>query len=161
MNTKLSKIIILAIVACCIGCDQVSKEIVRDKIEPGQRIEVIDNHFTLLKTENTGAFLSLGNDLSPTLNLILLKIAPLLLILFMLGQVLLGRGFSNLAILGYCLVIGGGIGNIIDRFLYGSVTDFIYLEWGIFRTGIFNMADVSITTGVVFLVIALLKGGLK
>ena len=44
-------------------------------------------------------------------------------------------------------IIGGGIGNIYDRILYNSVTDFMYFELGSFHTGIFNMADVSVVVG--------------
>ena len=51
-------------------------------------------------------------------------------------------------LIGLCFVIGGGVGNLLDRILYGSVTDFLYLKFGIFQTGIFNMADVSIMTGM-------------
>ena len=51
-------------------------------------------------------------------------------------------------LIGLCFVIGGGVGNLFDRILYGSVTDFLYLKFGIFQTGIFNMADVSIMTGI-------------
>ena len=50
--------------------------------------------------------------------------------------------------IGLCSVAGGGIGNIFDRVMYGSVTDFLYVRVGIFQTGIFNFADVSITAGV-------------
>jgi signal peptidase II len=51
-------------------------------------------------------------------------------------------------LIGLCFVIGGGVGNLFDRILYGSVTDFLYVKFGIFQTGIFNMADVSIMAGL-------------
>ena len=53
-------------------------------------------------------------------------------------------------LIGLCFVIGGGVGNLFDRMVYGSVTDFLYLKFGVFQTGIFNMADVSIMTGMLF-----------
>jgi signal peptidase II len=55
---------------------------------------------------------------------------------------------SGNMLIGLCFVIGGGVGNLFDRILYGSVTDFLYLKFGIFQTGIFNMADVSIMAGM-------------
>ena len=55
---------------------------------------------------------------------------------------------SGNMLVGLCFVIGGGVGNLFDRILYGSVTDFLYLKFGIFQTGIFNMADVSIMAGM-------------
>ncbi|MGB5497334.1 MAG: signal peptidase II, partial [Maribacter sp.] len=54
-------------------------------------------------------------------------------------------------VLSFAFVIGGGIGNLIDRIAYGSVTDFFQIKMGIFKTGIFNMADMSVTTGVLLL----------
>ena len=50
--------------------------------------------------------------------------------------------------IGVCFLIGGGIGNIYDRIVYGSVTDFLHMDFVLFKTGIFNMADVSIMTGI-------------
>ncbi len=49
----------------------------------------------------------------------------------------------------WCMfLIGGGIGNIYDRIVYGSVTDFLHMDFVLFRTGIFNLADVSIMVGI-------------
>jgi signal peptidase II len=50
-------------------------------------------------------------------------------------------------IIGISFIIGGGIGNIFDRIVHGSVTDFLHIDMGIFKTGIFNLADVSIMFG--------------
>ena len=57
------------------------------------------------------------------------------------------KSLSNLTSLGICFVVGGGLGNIYDRLIYGSVTDFLHINFVIFQTGIFNMADVSIIAG--------------
>ena len=53
--------------------------------------------------------------------------------------------------LGLACVLGGGIGNLYDRVLYGSVTDFLHIDFGLFQTGIFNLADVSIMVGAFLL----------
>jgi signal peptidase II len=50
--------------------------------------------------------------------------------------------------LALSFAIGGGIGNIYDRLVHGSVTDFMHINFGLFQTGIFNMADVSIMVGM-------------
>ncbi len=57
----------------------------------------------------------------------------------------------------FAFIIGGGIGNLYDRILYGSVTDFLHMDFQLFRTGIFNMADVSIMIGVFWLMFTQLK----
>ncbi|MGB3144040.1 MAG: signal peptidase II, partial [Maribacter sp.] len=65
---------------------------------------------------------------------------------------------NSLLLLAFALVIGGGIGNLIDRIAHGSVTDFFQIRLGIFRTGIFNMADVAVTTGVLLLLYLIIRG---
>src|SRR3546814_20983214 len=54
--------------------------------------------------------------------------------------------------------IGGGIGTMIDRTLYGSVTDFVHFTIGPLQTGIFNMEDVSIIIGVGVLLLFAIRG---
>lgn len=58
-------------------------------------------------------------------------------------------------VLGVCFVLGGGIGNVYDRLVHGSVTDFLFIDFGIFHTGIFNMADVSIMIGTFLIVVSM------
>lgn len=60
-----------------------------------------------------------------------------------------------MSIIGLCCIAGGGIANLYDRFLYGSVTDFLYIDLGgVFKTGIFNSADLSVTTGMILLLMS-------
>lgn len=134
-----------------IGCDQISKSMVRDRLEYYQQIELAGEHLLLTKVENTGAFLSLGDDLGPVSKTLLLNLLPALTMLGLTFWLFLGRTGWGTA-LGVCCVIGGGIGNIIDRISYGSVTDFLYIHYGFFRTGVFNFADVSITFGALFII---------
>jgi signal peptidase II len=143
----LRTLLFLTILGVNIGCDQVSKTIVRQHIDYGQKIELVKNHLTLTKVENTGAFLSLGNSLPDPLKLILLTILPLLMLGFAFLYLLKMSKLSRMSILGICFVAGGGVGNVYDRIIYGSVTDFLHIDFGIFQTGIFNMADVSILAG--------------
>ena len=64
-------------------------------------------------------------------------------------------GFEKLS---YMMIIGGSLGNIFDRIVYGSVTDFLYLNFGgIFKTGIFNIADLSVTCGMILILISSFK----
>lgn len=63
---------------------------------------------------------------------------------------------NTMMALAFAFVIGGGIGNLIDRVAYGSVTDFLQFRLGAFKTGIFNMADVSVSMGVLFLFVLIL-----
>ena len=153
MRNILRILLIVLTVSVNIGCDQVSKNIVRTKVDYGESIPLLDSHLTLTKVENTGAFLSLGESLPPILKNLLLLIIPLLAIVLGFGYVLMKFNAPRLLVTGACFIIGGGIGNLIDRMAYGSVTDFLHISFGIFQTGIFNMADVSVMVGAGFILL--------
>lgn len=150
---NLSIILLLVMVALNVGCDQVSKIIARDNIDYNETISVIKNRLILTKVENTGAFLSAGNDLPVAIRFIILSILPVIVLGYGLYYLLFKRDLPKIMQIGLCFLIGGGIGNIFDRLMYGSVTDFLHIDFGLFRTGIFNLADVSIMTGIGILLI--------
>lgn len=153
-NPYTRAIIILLILAFTIFCDQLSKSIVRKKVTNFQTISLLHNHITIEKVENTGAFLSLGDSVSKPVRIIFLNAIPLILILVSLGYVFIKTTLNNTTALAIILMIGGGIGNIYDRILHGSVTDFAYIDLGgIFHTGVFNVADLCITTGICIVLI--------
>ncbi|MEO8405820.1 MAG: signal peptidase II [Chitinophagaceae bacterium] len=149
-------ILILLIVTLNIGCDQVSKTIIRNKVSADESIEVIGNHLTVMRVENTGAFLSVGDSLPAAAKNILLSVLPLIALIIGFGYILTKKSITRVPLAGFCFIVGGGIGNIFDRMLYGSVTDFLHIQAGAFHTGIFNMADVSIVTGTLIVLLHLL-----
>lgn len=153
MNTR--TILILILIIFNIGLDQVSKGIVREQVVPGSRTELIGTQLQLMNVENSGAFLSLGSDSSPTVKLIFLLILPVIVLGVVLYYVLTNKTLDNLSIIGLSCIAGGGIANLYDRFLYGSVTDFLYINLGgVFKTGVFNSADLSVTTGMILLLLS-------
>jgi len=99
------------------------------------------------RVENSGAFLSAGDSMSKASKRIFLTLIPIVTMILGLVYLFLKPVSGNMLV-GLSFVIGGGVGNLFDRILYGSVTDFLYLKFGIFQTGIFNMADVSIMAGM-------------
>jgi signal peptidase II len=146
-------IAIIVILAVNIGCDQISKSIVRNRIDGHERIAVVENYVTLMRVENEGAFLSLGDSLPRVVRFIFLSLFPLAILGFGIGYLFTRKNLSKSMLLGFAFVIGGGIGNLYDRLVYGSVTDFMHIDFVIFQTGIFNMADVSIMTGMAIVII--------
>ncbi|QDK80546.1 signal peptidase II [Spirosoma sp. KCTC 42546] len=153
MRNIIRILLIILTVSVNIGCDQVSKNIVRDKIAYGERIRLLDSHLTVTKVENTGAFLSLGESLPPLLKNLLLLIMPVLALIVGFWYLLIRFNTPRLFVIGACFIIGGGIGNLIDRMAYGSVMDFLHISFGIVQTGIFNMADVSVMVGAGFILL--------
>jgi signal peptidase II len=140
-------VLILLIITVNIGCDQFSKKIVKRSVLPYETIHVLNDHLTVTRVENSGAFLSAGDSMSKASKQIFLTLIPIVTMILGLIYLFLKPVSGNMLI-GLCFVIGGGVGNLFDRVLYGSVTDFLYLKFGIFQTGIFNMADVSIMAGL-------------
>lgn len=155
MNLKpfLRTLAILTILISNVGCDQISKSIVRERINYNEQISLANSYVTLTKIENNGAFLSLGHALPQPVKLLLLTILPMISLGLGFLYLFTNKNLSNMTIVGICSIVGGGIGNIFDRLIYGSVTDFLHIDFVIFETAIFNMADVSIMTGVFALVL--------
>jgi len=145
----IKRLAIIVIVVLNIGCDQISKNVVRKNVDASQIIELIGKNFIIIKVENSGAMLGFGSELSPILKLIFLQALPVLLLFVLLIRILRKTDLNKWLIIAFAFVIGGGIGNLIDRIAYGEVTDFFHIDLGgVFKTGIFNMADVSVTMGV-------------
>lgn len=139
---------IVVVLVANIGCDQISKSVVRENVGFYETIHVIKDYVTITYVENTGAFLSIGSSLPHTLKIFLLSVIPLIALLFGILYLLTKKNLTWLSALALSFAIGGGIGNIYDRLMHGSVTDFMHINFGLFQTGIFNMADVSIMTGM-------------
>ncbi|WP_299902141.1 signal peptidase II [uncultured Aquimarina sp.] len=156
ITNKIRIFVIFSLVLLNVSCDQISKTVVRQTIEKNEIISVFDDNFVLTKVENTGAAYSLGSDLAPVLKIILLQILPILVLLFLLRLLIIKTNYSKETIVGFTFIIGGGIGNLYDRIVHGSVTDFMIMDIGIIKTEIFNMADVSIMLGSFIILITAL-----
>ena len=145
------KTYIVLLVLLNIGCDQISKNIVRKNVEYQEHISLINDNFILTKVENEGAMLGFGSELSPILKLVFLKSVPIIVLLILLYRILQKPKMNKWLVFAFACVIGGGIGNLIDRIAHGQVTDFFLIDLGFFKTGIFNMADVSVTMGALMI----------
>ena len=149
MSKNVTRIVaILIILGLNVGCDQISKNMVRKQIRYNEQINLLDTYVTLTKIENTGAFLSLGNSYPKPVKILLMIIIPLVLLGAGTIFMLIKSNLSRITTLGMCFIVGGGVGNIYDRIVYGSVTDFLHIDFVLFQTGIFNLADLSVMIGV-------------
>ena len=129
--------------------DQIIKILVSNMIES---TVIIKNFFNLTYVENTGAAFSILEN--NTLFLIIITLISLFLIYKFL---LKNKEFNKLEIITYSLLIGGIIGNLIDRIVYGYVID--YLEFIILNRHmpIFNFADICIVIGTILFLILTIK----
>jgi signal peptidase II len=134
-------LLVLAVMACVLGLDQLSKQAVRDGIAPGEEHKLLPG-IQLVNTRNHGVAFGFlpGSHLVVT---ILIAIAlALLLVYFAL------HASRRLIWLPTGMLLGGALGNIIDRLREGSVTDFVKLPLG---WPPFNLADAAITLGILIL----------
>mgnify|MGYP003308915891 CR=1 FL=1 len=166
LNKKSRYLLITILVFLSIAFDQISKIWVRNNFESYSEKSIIGDVFTLIKVENTGAFLGMGSELSEIPRILLLIILPVIVLISITLYTYIDKSLDKLSIIGFSLIIGGGIANIFDRIVFGSVTDFLYINLGgIFKTGIFNIADLSVTTGMILLSLVVIlyvaSGGLR
>jgi len=143
-----------------ISCDQVTKKLAKSHLMDQEPASYFHDTFRLEYVENTGAALSLGAGLPKPYNFVLLSIIPLLFLLALFVYAIININEFNLTrLLAFSLIFAGGIGNIIDRILHDRhVIDFMNLGIQNLRTGIFNVADVCITAGVIGLFISYKNG---
>lgn len=148
-------IFIALLVIANIAIDQISKFWVRANFAYGESKSIIDEYFIMQYVENKGAFLGMGSDLNPTLRVILLLVLPVIVLGYVTYYIIKNKELDKMSLIAFCCIIGGGIANVFDRIVLGSVTDFFFIDLGgVFRTGIFNLADVSVTTGMIMLLVA-------
>lgn len=140
--------------------DQLTKVLIRLNLEIYHSIPVLEkvfgNTFRLTHVNNTGAAFSIGFS-SDTINRIFFIVVTLLALVFILY--LLYQSTHRIQVIAFGLVLGGALGNLIDRVLYGGVTDFIDVDFPDFimqRFPIFNIADSAIFIAVCLLIIAMI-----
>lgn len=139
-------IIILTIVFLII--DIVSKLIVSNLMNVNDSIVVIKDFFYITYVRNTGAAWSIFAGKTW-----LLIIVSLIIIFFIVGYIYKNKPKSKFEILGYSMILGGAIGNLIDRVIYGYVIDFLDFYIFGYDYPIFNLADSFILIGVILLII--------
>ncbi|MDI9349284.1 MAG: signal peptidase II [Candidatus Symbiobacter sp.] len=141
----------LILVMIVVVIDQMSKSFVRDYLIAWGRNQItITPYFALVGWSNSGVSFGLFADSGPTGNMIFV-----LLNLVVSGYLLWRIAFipNFLQNLGGCLVVGGALGNMMDRLQYGGVFDFLLFHLGEWYFPAFNFADTAITLGVVIMML--------
>ena len=136
--------------------DFISKNIVIKKLPLLKSIDLIPNFFYLTYVQNTGAAWGILKD-----NSIILALLSLIIFIFISNYIKKLSNLSNLGILGFSLVLGGILGNFIDRVLYGYVIDFLDFRIFGYDYPIFNMADIMIVVGIIMVIICAIRGDIN
>lgn len=142
----MKKVYIIALISLII--DQIVKILVSNYLILGQTTKIINNFFYLTYVQNTGAAFSILIGYR-----YILIIITLIFLYYLYKYTKKQTNLNKLAILSHGLLLGGIIGNLIDRIIYGYVID--YLDFMIFNYNfpIFNLADTFIVIGCIILVI--------
>ena len=128
--------------------DQLTKSLIRQNIQLNQSIPIIKNALHLTYITNTGSAFGLFKGLN--LFFILFSIIVIIAIFYYLRKIVKNKKLLQFAV---GLLLGGTIGNLIDRIVYGAVTDFIdFRIWPVF-----NAADSAVTISAILLIILLWK----
>ena len=137
----------------CILIDQMTKLIITSNFKLNESISLIDNFFSLTYVRNEGAAWSIfsGNRLF----LILIGVLSVILIYHFLIK---NKSLKKIEIFIYGILLGGIVGNLIDRILLGYVIDFLdFLILG-YNFPVFNLADTFIVVSVFLIIINMVRG---
>jgi len=129
--------------------DQITKKIVENGMEVGDKISVIGTFFMFHYIRNDGAAFSMLRN-QRVLFIVITMCVVIGIIWYIQRNRTTGRRLF-LAALG--LILGGAVGNMIDRILYGEVVDFFQFTFGNYIFPIFNIADIGITVGVAMILL--------
>ena len=142
---------VLIITAIFTIIDQVIKYVLELGLSIGESINIIPNFFSLTLLKNTGAAFSILR--SNTLFLIIISVIALA---FIYIYFIKDKELNNFDSVVYGMLLGGIIGNLIDRIFRGCVVD--YLDFNIFNFPVFNLADTLIVVSIILIIIKMIKG---
>ena len=133
--------------------DMVSKYIVSKLLIVNESVMIIKNFFNITYVRNTGADFSIFSG-----NTFLVMVISFMIIMGIILYISKNKSSNKIEKISYSLILGGAIGNFIDRIIYGYVRDFIEIDIFGWDYPIFNLADVFVVVGVILLVIATWRG---
>lgn len=147
-----------AIAAGVFAVDRVTKSLIEAHVSFLDSLQIIPGLFEIVHTENRGVAFSLFNDSTS-------EWRTLLLVLFSIAAVVLVGGFifrradrlDRYSLAGFALILGGALGNVFDRIVWGRVTDFLDFYIGAYHWPAFNVADSAIVIGSALLLIEVLR----
>jgi signal peptidase II len=132
-----------------IGIDQLTKWIIVRTMELGERIPVIENFFYITSHRNSGAAWGILQG-----QMVFFYIITIIVVIDIIFYMQKYAKDDSLLAVSLSLLLGGAIGNFIDRLLHQEVVDFLDFYIFGYNFPIFNVADSSLTIGVILVIIA-------
>ena len=137
-----------AVTALAVAADQWVKHLVETRLQMHETIDVLP-FLALFRTYNTGVAFSMFASIGD-LGLIAISAAVVLFVLYLAARTAPGQVVART---GFALIIGGALGNIIDRALLGHVIDYVLFHTPVWSFAVFNLADALITVGAVLVIV--------
>ncbi len=144
MRRKIGILWFYLIALVAFATDQIAKKWIERTLNPGDRVEVLGDFFVLTLIRNSGA--AFGILQRQTVFFLTITVIVVAGIVWYLHRSYRSSGFMLPT--GLALILGGAVGNFVDRALYGEVVDFLQFTFGKYVFPIFNLADTAIVTGV-------------
>ena len=139
-----------------LALDRLTKWLIETRLSFLDTIRVIPGFFDIVRSENRGVAFGLFNDSTSqwrTLLLVVLSVAAVIGVSIVLWR---PERLDRLSRWGFALILGGAAGNVVDRILYGRVTDFLLFYIRDYQWPAFNVADSAIVIGSALLAVGLL-----
>ncbi len=147
--------IVCLITISCVGCDQSTKILAAKYLPKAKVYSYFNDIFRFSYTENTGAFLGLGNNFSIETRFWFFIVLVGAFLFGLLAYLIMNSKQHLSSLVAFSLIFSGGLSNFYDRVVNnGAVIDFLNIGIGSFRTGIFNVADMAIMLGIFLLFVA-------
>jgi signal peptidase II len=137
-------LLVLGILAGCFAADQLTKIWAVTFIKNAPAMTFLWETIRIEYAENTGAWGSLGGGWSEPVRFWALMVLPSIVLAGIAWFAAFKDGLSRLEVWAYALIVGGGAGNLWDRFMHGYVVDFLWMGVGRIGTNVFNIADTII-----------------
>jgi signal peptidase II len=156
-NRTKSLVVLIGIVLMVVALDQLSKYLILAEMQEGEVIPVMPGLFNLVLVFNKGVAFGMFSGLEDSTRVVVLsalKGLALLFVFYFLFWEFADDVYSQICM---SLILGGAMGNIIDRFLHGAVVDFLDFYYGAFHWHAFNVADSAISVGVTLLLLGQLR----
>ncbi|TFG85360.1 MAG: signal peptidase II [Spirochaetales bacterium] len=141
--------------------DRLTKILALRYLSDGRVISFMKNTVVIALSENEGAFLGLGADWPVAIKYALFLVVPIAACFYGLYYAMF-KETDRIRVILISTVVGGGLGNLVDRLFNGfRVVDFLNFGIGSLRTGVLNVADLSVTIGAVLLIVHEYRSGKK
>lgn len=154
MQKNKNKVYLTSVIVLLI--DQIVKLLIKTNMNLNEEISIIPNFFSIQYLKNTGAGFSILENQT-----ILLAITSIICISVIIYYLKKEENLTTAMYLSFGMVLGGILGNLIDRIVYQGVIDFLSFQIFNYNFPVFNIADIGITIGVLLLIIIYISRDIK